>query len=93
MVSQDYLLSNEYRRQDVDKRLEQLRRLAADKKDIQPEQVDMTNMEAFLIQQGDYIDASYDEMNKEFGSMSAYYREGLGLDVPEINQLRDQLLS
>ena len=38
----------------------------------------MRYMEAFLIQKGAYIDASYDEMVKEFGSLDDFYREGLG---------------
>jgi protein-tyrosine phosphatase len=45
-VREDYLLSNNYRQAEVEKRLGQLRQLAAEKQDVSPEQVDMTNMEA-----------------------------------------------
>ena len=66
--------------------------MAAEKRGIPPEQVDISNMEAFLIQQGAYIDASYDEMVKAYGSVDTFIRDGLGLSDQEINQLRDELL-
>ena len=49
-------------------------------------------MEAFLIQHGSYIDASREEMIRENVSIENYIREGLGLSMQEINNLRDQLL-
>ncbi len=63
-IREDYLLSNKYRKDEVNKRLDQLQRMAAEKRGIQPEQVTMSNMRAFLIQHGSYIDASYDEIRK-----------------------------
>ena len=91
-VREDYLMSNTYRRDEVQKRLGQLRHVAAEKQGTPPEQVDMSNMEAFLIQHGSYIDASYDEMVKTYGSVDAFIRDGLGLSDQEINRLRDELL-
>jgi protein-tyrosine phosphatase len=91
-VRQDYLLSNEYRKEEVTKRLTQLQHMAADKRGIQPEEVSMTNMEAFLIQKGAYIDASYDEIVNVWGSVNGYIRQGLGFSELEINQLGDELL-
>ena len=78
-----YLLSNEYRHDEVHNRLGQLRLQAADKQGIAPEEVEMSNMEAFLVQDGPYIDASYEEMVDEFGSIDGYIREGLGLTEAE----------
>jgi protein-tyrosine phosphatase len=63
-IREDYLLSNKYRKDEVNKRLDQLQRMAAEKRGVQPEQVTMSNMRAFLIQHGSYIDASYDEIGK-----------------------------
>jgi protein-tyrosine phosphatase len=91
-VREDYLLSNKYRQAEVEKRLGQLRQMVADKQDVPPEQVDMSNMEAFLIQQGSYIDASRDEMVKDFGSVDNYIRDGLGLSQQEISLLQEELL-
>jgi protein-tyrosine phosphatase len=91
-VREDYLLSNRYRHSEVQMRLGQLRQMAAEKRGIPPEQVDMANMEAFLIQEGAYIDASLEEMTREHGSVEGYLREGLGLSQQEIGSLRDELL-
>jgi protein-tyrosine phosphatase len=91
-VREDYLLSNTYREQEVQKRLTQLRKMAAEKQDLRPEQVDMRNMEAFLIQDGSYIDASQDEMKTAYGSVDAYLRDGMGLSDQEIHTLRHDLL-
>lgn len=91
-VREDYLLSNKYRGAEVEKRLAQLRQMAAEKQGIPPEQVDMSNMEAFLVQGASYIDASFDEMVKEYGSVDNFIRDGLGLSDQEINRLRDELL-
>lgn len=91
-IREDYLLSNEYRKEEVKKRLDQLQRMAAEKRGIQPEQVDMSNMEAFLIQQASYIDASYDEIVKRYGAVDGFIHKGLGLSEQDINHLRDELL-
>lgn len=92
VVREDYLLSNKYRHDEVQKRLGQLRQMAAEKRGISPEQVDMNNMEAFLIQDGAYIDASKAEMIDEFGSVNSYITDGLGLSDREIQKLRNELL-
>ena len=92
-VRQDYLLSNQYRHDEVQKRLTQLRQMAAEKQGVALEQVDMTNMNAFLIQNGAYIDASRDEINKAFGSMADYFQDGLAVSQQEIVQLQEALLA
>jgi protein-tyrosine phosphatase len=91
-VRKDYLLSNKYRRAEIDERLAQLRQLAAKKQNVPPEKVDMTNINAFYILQGDYIDATRDEILKSYGSIEAYLTKGLGLKSRDIQNLRDRLL-
>ena len=91
-VREDYLLSNIYRKKEIDRRVEELRDLAADTLLVEPGQVDMTNIKAFYILEADYIDASLDEAVKQYGSMDDYIREGLGITDNEISDLREQLL-
>jgi len=91
-VREDYLLSNYYRKEEIEKRIVQLRKLAAKKQEIPPEQVDMTNIEAFYILEGVYIDATQEEILTQYSSMEAYLRKGLGLSNREIQQLRNELL-
>ncbi len=91
-VREDYLLSNKYRESEVEKRLAQLRESLAKKQAVPPAQVDMTNVEAFYIQQGEYIDASREEILKRYSSIDGYLTDGLGLTEQEIQKLRERLL-
>jgi protein-tyrosine phosphatase len=91
-VQDDYLLSSLYRTEEIDRRLAELRDLAAENQGVPAESVDTTNMEAFYRLQGAYIDASLQEAIEKHGSMDAYIRDGLGLSEDEIKALRDQLL-
>lgn len=85
-------LSNTYRKAEVDHRLHQLRALAARSQGILPEDVDMTNVEAFMIQDGSYIDATRDEITTKFGSFDRYADEALSLDASVLSELRATLL-
>jgi protein-tyrosine phosphatase len=91
-VRDDYLLSNKYRKEEVDRRVNELRLLAADTFLVEPEEVDITNIKAFYVLEPSYIDASLDEAVKQYGSMDNYIREGLGLTDKERASLREQLL-
>jgi protein-tyrosine phosphatase len=91
-VREDYLLSNTYRQEEIDHRLAQLRDLYAETSGISPEDVDTTNMDAFYILQGSYIDAALEQAIEDYGSMEAYIRDGLGITDVEIERLRSELL-
>ena len=52
----------------------------------------MTNVEAFYILDGSYIDGTLERAIEEFGSMEGYIREGLGISDAEIQLLRAELL-
>jgi protein-tyrosine phosphatase len=91
-IREDYLLSNEYRRGDVSEELDRIRRMAAQKKGIAPEEVDMTNVEAFYVLDGAYIDGALAAAVEGWGSMDGYIREGLGLTDEGIDRLKAELL-
>ena len=91
-IREDYLLSNTLRAKENKKRLTQLRAAAAKNQGISVEEVDTTNMEAFYILQPSYIDATLDEIKKQYGSLDKYLRKGLGLSDEELTQLRHQFL-
>jgi protein-tyrosine phosphatase len=91
-VREDYLLTNEYRREEVEATLNKIRTMTAEKRRVLPEEVDLTNVEAFYILDGSYIDGTLEQAVAEWGSMEAYIRDGLGLTEEEIEQLRHQLL-
>lgn len=91
-IREDYLLSNTYRKEEIQHRLEQLRNLAAKNQGISPEDVDMKNINAFYILEGEYIDAALDGAVKKYGSMENYIIKGLGIEAIEIQKLRQELL-
>lgn len=91
-VREDYLLSNDARAEAIDERLAQLKALYAQNRGIPIEEVDTTNMEAFYLLEGAYIDAALDAAVADYGSMDAYIRIGLGLTETEIEALRQELL-
>jgi protein-tyrosine phosphatase len=91
-VREDYLLSNKCRKAETEKRLAQLRALAAKNQQIPPEEVDMSNINAFYILEGHYIDATRDEILEKWGSIDGYLTEGLELTKRDIQKLRERLL-
>jgi len=91
-VREDYLLSNTFRAEENDKRIEQLTAEAAKTLGVPSDEVDTTNMVAFYILQGDYIDGTLEVIFQEYGSMESYLQNGLELSDQEIEILRQQLL-
>lgn len=91
-IREDYLLTNEYRREEVEATLDKIRAKAAETKGVSPDEIDMTNVEAFYVLEGFYIDGTLDQAVTDYSSMEAYIREGLGLTDDEIEELRHQLL-
>jgi len=91
-VRKDYLLSNRYRKHEIEKRLAQLRALAAKNQNVSENEIDTTNMRAFYILEAAYIDASLDEIVNRYGSIKKYLTNGLGISKEEIRNLQNQLL-
>ena len=91
-IRADYLLTNTFRAAEVEATLAKIRQMAAETLDVPPEDVDMTNVEAFYIVDGSYIDGSLEQAVADYGSMEAYIRAGLGITDEEIEELRRQLL-
>lgn len=92
-VRQDYLLSNEMRTEEIKKRTAQLRSAAAKTFDIEESEVDMTNINAFYILEGDYIDGTLKQIEIKYGETENYLDKGLGLSQDEITKLREILLN
>jgi protein-tyrosine phosphatase len=91
-IREDYLLTNEYRREEVEVTLGKIRQMAAERLEVPPEEVDMSNVEAFYILDASYIDGTLDQAVESYGSMQAYIRDGLGVTDQEIELLKSQLL-
>ena len=87
-----YLLTHDYRAEEVKVTLAKIRRMVAEKRGVAPEEIDMSNVEAFYILEGSYVDGSLEQAVADYGSMDAYIREGLGISDDEIEMLKSQLL-
>jgi protein-tyrosine phosphatase len=92
-VRQDYLLSNDTRAEEIEKRAAQLRSAAANTFGIEESEVDMTNIDAFYILESHYIDGTLNQIEKKYGGIEYYLKKGLGLSQDEIEKLKEILLS
>jgi protein-tyrosine phosphatase len=91
-IREEYLLTNEYRREEVEATLAKIRQMTADQQGVAPAEVDMSNVEAFYVLDGSYIDGTLEQAVEGYGSMDSYIREGLGLTDEEIERLKSELL-
>ena len=91
-VRKDYLLTNEYRREEVIQTLAKIRQMTAEARGVAPDEIDMSNVDAFYVLDGSYIDGTLEEARRTYGSMEAYIRDGLGISDEEVERLRTELL-
>lgn len=91
-IREDYVLTNEVRTEYNEATFAKLRAMAAKQRNVSPEDIDMTDLEAFYILEGAYIDGALKAAEEQYGSMEGYIREGLDLSEDEIQALRSQLL-
>ncbi|WP_449401129.1 tyrosine-protein phosphatase [Chryseobacterium wanjuense] len=73
-IYNEYLLSNNYRKKLVDKRLN----LAHDLHFLYPK-MDVKVLENLSWVESDYLDAAFSEINKKYGSVDAYIQQVLGI--------------
>lgn len=91
-VREDYVLSNVYRREEIENSLERIREIEAERRGIPPEEINMSQVEKYYRLDGSYIDGSLERAVEEYGSMKNYIRDGLGISDETIEQLRNDLL-
>lgn len=89
VVVEDYLLSNECRRDDNEKMLGMIRQLAASKGGSD---VDVGKVEALLVVKPDSLHAAHAEIRERHGDMDTFLAGALGLGGESRDRLRDHLL-
>ena len=82
VVFEDYLLSNDYLAESTAHTLEQVGGL-----------IDPALLEPVLGVDAEYLQASFDTVDSEYGSIDGYFTEGLGLDQATIDQLEKEFLA
>jgi protein-tyrosine phosphatase len=82
VITQDYLLSNEYLKVKNEKMLAALK-----------SRIDPSLIEPLMEVRPEYLQAGFDAAEKEYGSMDGYVRKGLGLSDATIRALRAEFLA
>ncbi len=91
-VVEDYLLSNQFRKEENDKMLGMLRNLVRNQADPEGEEIPFSRVEALLYVRERSIQAAYAEIMERHGSIEAFLIEGLGCTEEGLRELRDDLL-
>jgi protein-tyrosine phosphatase len=84
-VFEDYLLTNVYTANEIERNLMLLRVYLFFR--TKPEAI-----RPLLGVRRDYLEAAFDTIDERYGSLEAYLREGLGVSDEELAQMRAQLL-
>ena len=85
IIIQDYLATNSYTKDEIDRTIEQINISSAFK-------VDTDNIRKVLEVEERYIQAAFDEIDKEWGSMELYFKNGLILSESEIEKIKSLYL-
>ena len=92
-IEADYLATNEFLREHNQDQVFELNEELARAQGAEPDDIDMTNIDAILSLRSAHLDAAYDEIESVHGGVDAYLADGLGLDATDLENLRSHLLS
>ena len=92
-IADDYLATNEFLREHNRGQVFELNEEIARAQGAEPDDIDMTNIEAILSLTAAHLEAAYDEIEKVHGGVDGYLTEGLGLTPADLETLRDELLT
>ena len=90
-ISEDYMLSNEYRLTESMRRVDQLDDLAQDNPDVLDKAVNRKNIEAFYLLQPEYIDGTKSHVLDTYGSFDSYFQSA-EISAKQLEIIRNILL-
>jgi protein-tyrosine phosphatase len=85
VIMKDYLLSNAYNAQVIEKKMTMYRSITQDKKLLE-------NLLDMLVVKENYLNAAYDEMDHEYGGFDRFVSEGVGFNLEQQEKLKRILL-
>ncbi len=91
-VVDDYLLSNQFRKEENDKLLGMMRGFAAQRDGANVEEMSFSRVEALLYVKEQSIHAAHAEIIERYGSIDGFLTDGLGCSTESLARLRDDLL-
>jgi protein-tyrosine phosphatase len=90
-VREDYLLSNDYRKEEIEKRIADLSQLANKNPEVIDKADNESNIEAFYLLKGEYVDGTIMTVEDGYGSFNNYLNQ-IGVSDKEIVEVRNILL-
>lgn len=90
-VREEYLLSNEYRKEEVDKRLADLFSLADENPEIIDKEENQKNINAFYVLKGEYVDGTKLAIEENYGSFEQYLNS-IGVSEDAMIKIKNNLL-
>lgn len=90
-ISEDYMLSNEYRLAESTRRVDQLDEIAKNNPNVTDKAVNRKNIEAFYLLQPEYIDGTRLHILDKYGSFDAYLQSA-DVSQEQIDIIRNILL-
>lgn len=85
LIMQDYLLTNTVHKKSIEERVKNSKVLAAF-------DVDAKSLERLLAVDEDYLNAAFDQIHQDYGSVEQYLNEALSIDKAAIEQLKAKYL-
>jgi protein-tyrosine phosphatase len=91
-VLEDYLLSNQLRKEENEKMLGMIRAFAANRGGPEGEEIALSRVEGLMFVKEKSLQAAHREMVERHGSVAGFLTEGLGCSPEGLARLRDELL-
>lgn len=89
-VEKDYLLSNDFRKEEIEKRINALEKMAAQNPTIEDRKTNNRNIEAFYRLKPAYIEGTKNAVVRQYGSFESYFK-ALGIGESEIQKMQNIL--
>jgi protein-tyrosine phosphatase len=89
-IEKDYLLSNDFRKEEIDKRIDALEDMAAQNPTIEDRKSNSQNIEAFYRLMPEYIEGTKTAIEGQYGDFYTYF-EALGIGESEIDKMQNIL--
>jgi len=90
-IVSDYMLSNLYRQEEINTRIQALTQLAENNHDIKDQEENLKNIHAFYQLEEDYIKGTKKAIENDYGSIQNYLNS-IGIDAGTVLKIKNNLL-
>ena len=90
-IEKDYLLSNDFRKSEIDMRIQALKKLASENPTIEDEKTNLKNIEAFYRLKPEYIEGTKKAVERDYDGFDGYFN-ALGISESKFSKMQNILL-